>query len=918
MKDKTSEQLVLDFISETCNKQKNKGQVSGCTTNFVAEKLEMQRANVSSALNKLCREGKVVKTKGKPVIYTVGCMEDKDNKVAIVKSSGFDALIGSNDSLKKAIQQAKAAILYPPNGLHILLLGPTGAGKTMFAELVYKFAIENGVLDEAAPFISFNCADYANNPQLLLAHLFGAKKGSYTGADADRIGLVQKANKGILFLDEVHRLPPEGQEMFFYLLDKGLFRALGDVGEYKKVDLIIICATTENKDSALLTTFTRRIPMVIAFPFLKDRSFAERFDLLNEFFKAEAVRTSKEIKVTADAVKSLLLYNCIGNIGQLKNDIQLGCANGFLKCIVNEEQGVNVDLNELPEYIRKGLVNYKAHKKEIDGIIDNNSIFYYNSQKNWGINESENLPAGNTFYETIEERINTLKARGLTQADISLILSLDIDKYFKKYIYKINKDINIEELSKVVDKKVILIVEDFLSHAAKELKRVFPERIFYGLCLHIASSIERIKLNKPIENYKMDEIIERYPEEFRICIYFADTLEKEFGILIPKDEIGFLTMFITDELINQEKNYEKPVVLIAMHGNSTASSMADVVNKLMGEENTFGYDMPLDKATELAYQELKEYALTIHRGGGILLLVDMGSLSMFGELISEETGIKIRVIDMVTTLIALETSRKAALGNSIDEIYNEVIHKNAFNINYNAETYPKLELSKDNVMITVCLTGEGSAVKLKAMVEEQLSLEDRNIQVIPMSINDREDMVIKVKRISKTKNILAVIGTINPELHGIPFISASELFLDKDYKRLKSIIEKDLQEANEKYSAKEICLKVIESFKDNIKTYDLNLFYELFLNLLQRIEEDLKINIDIDTLVGTCMHVACVIDRLITNKQVSNFNRKDVFISLYKEELEILKNSLHAIEEGFDITINEDEQCYIYSLLKKV
>ena len=119
--------------------------------------------------------------------------------------------------------------MYPPRGLHTLLLGETGVGKTLFAETIYKYAKSTKVLDEEAPFISFNCADYANNPQLLLSYLFGVKKGTYTGANEDRDGIVEKANGGILFLDEIHRLPPEGQEILFYLIDKGEYRPLGEV-----------------------------------------------------------------------------------------------------------------------------------------------------------------------------------------------------------------------------------------------------------------------------------------------------------------------------------------------------------------------------------------------------------------------------------------------------------------------------------------------------------------------------------------------------------------------------------------------------------------------------------------------------------------------------------------------------------------
>ena len=917
MSKKSNEELILELITETCKRQKNKGYEIGCTTNYIADKLDMQRANVSSILNKLYKEEKIVKTKGKPVIYLVESEIDKEEKRELQESSGLDFLIGSSESLLKPIQQAKAAILYPPKGLHTLLLGSTGVGKTMFAELMYKFAIDNEVLMENSPFVSFNCADYSNNPQLLLAQLFGAKKGSYTGANEDKEGLVQKANKGILFLDEVHRLPPEGQEMFFYLMDKGQYKPLGETGEYNKADVIIICATTENKDSSLLSTFTRRIPMVISLPSLRDRTMKERFSLLSEFFKIEASKTSKDIKVTSEVIKNLMLYNCVGNIGQLKNDIQLVCANAFLKCVVNGSDCINVDIDELPEYIKKGIINYKLHKKELDEIISDSFMFHFTIEGSKNKREEEDSSIANTFYDSLEERISTLKARGLTEDDINLIMSMDIEKYFKKFIYKFNENINKEELSKVVDEKVIELVEDFLNHAGKELKKVFPQKIFYGLCLHVGSSIERIRLNKFVENHKIKEIIEKYPKEFSVANYLADALEKEYSILVPKDEIGFITMFITDEFVSQKENNDSVVILIAMHGNSTSSSMADVVNKLIGEENTFGFDMPLEKSTKTAYEELKEYIPSINKGGGVLMLADMGSLSMFGELISQETGVKIKSIDMVTTLIALEASRKAAMGTDIDDIYNEVIHKNLFNIYYSND-YTKLDKSKENVIITMCLTGEGSAMKLKNMVEEQLYIDDKNIQVIPMSISDKEDMHIRVKRILKEKNIIAIIGTVNPELHAIPFVSASELFLDKDFTKLKSIINVRKDISSNRQSIEEICDKIIENFKDDIKLYDLNTFRDILVDSLKRIEEVYSIEMDLDTLVGLSMHMVCALERLLDREKGVIFSRKESFKTLYAKDLEKLKYLLRNIEEKFEIIINEDELCYIYSLIKRV
>lgn len=122
----------------------------------------------------------------------------------------FSNFIGYDGSLKGQISRAKAAVMYPPHGLHTLIYGPSGVGKSYLAELMHKYAVETGNFGENTPFFEFNCADYADNPQLLLSQLFGYNKGAFTGAAENKKGIVELCDGGILFLDEVHRLPAKG------------------------------------------------------------------------------------------------------------------------------------------------------------------------------------------------------------------------------------------------------------------------------------------------------------------------------------------------------------------------------------------------------------------------------------------------------------------------------------------------------------------------------------------------------------------------------------------------------------------------------------------------------------------------------------------------------------------------------------
>lgn len=137
-------------------------------------------------------------------------------------------MIGADGSQKNVIERCKAAVSYPPDGLPILITGESGVGKSFLARLIHQYAISRAVIRESAPLVVLNCADYANNPELLSAALLGYKKGSFTGADTDKEGLLQEADGGYLFLDEVHRLSYENQEKLFVFMDTGRYRPLGD------------------------------------------------------------------------------------------------------------------------------------------------------------------------------------------------------------------------------------------------------------------------------------------------------------------------------------------------------------------------------------------------------------------------------------------------------------------------------------------------------------------------------------------------------------------------------------------------------------------------------------------------------------------------------------------------------------------
>ncbi|RKL61386.1 hypothetical protein DXT63_16975 [Thermoanaerobacteraceae bacterium SP2] len=158
---------ILNYINSYINKLNKTQSVKGICAEEVSKHLNIPRNEVSRILNQLYKEDRLSKIKGKPVYYY-----PKDNLHKNESSSAsqnvFENLIGWNGSLKNVIKTATAAIMYPPSGLNMMIVGPSGVGKTHFAQTLGKFAKSIGKTNK--DIIIFNCSTYANNPQLLMSN----------------------------------------------------------------------------------------------------------------------------------------------------------------------------------------------------------------------------------------------------------------------------------------------------------------------------------------------------------------------------------------------------------------------------------------------------------------------------------------------------------------------------------------------------------------------------------------------------------------------------------------------------------------------------------------------------------------------------------------------------------------------------
>lgn len=644
---KLKKEQVLEFITEYSSDLIH-DEFPKITTRFLSEKLKMQRTNISSILNQLVNEGKLVKYNGRPVLYQLADENTSGN------GDVFEQLVGYDSSLKEAIASAKAAVLYPEGNPTILITAKHGSGVSHFAKTVFRFAQASGKLKTRAPWILWDCKTLFNDQDKFQEIFLG---------DHEKEGILKKASGGMLILENIDVVSERNLDWLLAFLRGEKIQGQDEWPWQKDYHCITIFSTMKDTNEMMLNLLRGQMDFRISLPSLEERSIEERFLILQKFFKEEAKAMDRMIEVDTSILHALLLYEVTDDIKGLKNDIHTGCANSYVRSYNTEKKTIVLLMSDFPNYVRKGIMYYRSYKNEIDEMIKNGCkyTFYKNQMLR------DNKTAKKDIYQSIDARKRDLERHALTEEEINMAVSNQLESEFEEYFEQLCERVDsIDTLNKMVSEKLISLTRKFLLKAAEQLSCKFSKEIFCGIYLHVNSCLIKVSKKQRISNEEIARLLSKYPMHYELVKEFQVELGKEFNVKLNVDDLIFLLMFLLEA--KKDVNESKVVTLIAMHGSHAASSIAAVVNVLSDDSNVQAFDMDLDKNVRIVYEELKEKIIKIDQGKGILLIYDMGSIHTMAESIAQETKIAIRCVEVPITLVGIAGSSKAAEMKTLDEV----------------------------------------------------------------------------------------------------------------------------------------------------------------------------------------------------------------------------------------------------------
>ena len=848
---KTNKEKIFDYIVDYSKEFKTlEDDTPKFDTRFLSEKLNMQRTNISSVLNQLVEEGKLSKTNGRPVMFYLS-----DEQNTELDNLSFSNIIGSDLSLKETLQLTKAAITYPIRIPHVLYIGEKGVGVKTISEKVFDFACSQRILKKNSAFKVIDCLHFDKNQ--MNERSFWQKNFE---SIKDGLLLVKNADKiSINMITDISNMLIEKKELKFILI-----------------------VHVKNADS--ISIFKDYFNFVVNIPPLEKRTLEERYQFIEKFFKEEALKLEKNIDVNYGLMQCLMLYPCIDNLIELKSNIQFGVANALVRFKRNKT--IVLELSDLPASVRKGLLLIRDKIHEIDQVLDKNVNYIFTKEQTL---QSRSKKIGTDIYQKIDFDYKALGQITVLK-DAEEFVFANIEYNLNDYLNKITENIDGEKLKTIVSEKLYQITNEFIQTASIKFNRVYSNKVFLGICLHFNNAIISNRTKQRISNEKVMNIIEQYDEEYLYSRKFIKKLQDEFNVRFSLDESVLLTLLIANDKNQISKNREV-ITLIIMHGDNTATSISQVVKKLMPINNLQAFDLSLDDDIETSYELLKKKIIDVNQGSGILALYDMGSIQVMLNSIKDETGIDIKSIEVPIPLLAISSCKSSEEGKSLEDIYQHLSHE------YSGFAYSRMQ-SKD-IVIVLSSVHENNSDSIKRYLQ---TLEDyRDYQILAFNITDKQNLIDKINEVQIKGNVVGIVGTYNPDIFNLKYV---------DYSHLPNVhtIHELFAETKDDFDVLDYLVEQFDIFKKD----ELNRTLIPFIESLQKI---FHMSFSEDTRLGLLIHMGCLIDRLQKKYASSvNFNINTIK-EKYSKEYGLVSQSLYPLEEGYNVKLSDGDKVTIIEII---
>ncbi|MCH1941941.1 PRD domain-containing protein [Holdemania massiliensis] len=878
-----SKQQIHELIKNATLQFLKTGVISK-NTKEIADQFHLSRSVVSKYLNTLFIEEKLIKISTRPVIYFDRLMieNELDKKISASeyisisefknelnqiskKEQSFLQVIGKDGSLRK-LMTAVESMIYNQKTNILLLCGEAGTGKSYLAKIIYEFLCSKD--SQMKEMIKISCTEGNHDYQELIFNPI--------------TGLFYKTKNGLLLFENFGVVNKEIQKEIIFRI-KNLLNQ-----KELKLNWLIFTVSDEN---LIDTSLFNEIDFSFNLPRLIERPVKEREAFIVKKIKLCEHNLKKQIYISRLAHYSLVHFDYAQNLITLNQTIETLIVNA------NKEQDhpdkICIFYYHLPIEIVKEIRYEGNAEQEL-----------YSSQQLSTLLFHDRLI---TTAEEIKEEFKRQRQCQSPAEEFLKYVDLKLNQYCDYLVFEKQENDNKIQIMENVVKSIFEVIESKYnsvidSSVMKMLARFLFENTYIDINIRnweiqnidfINELDVFIQNNYFLENTLLNEIDNRIFSMLEMRMDFMSKL--------------YLAMNLNGAAMALEQ-LNKIGILVA-HGYSSATSIAESVNRLLGVYVFKGIDMPLETNTNEIVMKIRNYILSRAISKEIILLVDMGSLEQIGQEVANYASVNVGMINNISTKTALSAGYGIIHNQSIQEIL---------------DTAAKANHLTSHVF--------GSKVKKKAIVftfDSGLQSTERVMQIFKTSMPKKTDIQFitfdyvdlmnqeKAKKLVEKYDVIMIVGTYSTQIEIAPYIALEDIISVENLERLYSLMKNMLSnEEIKQLNANLLRNFSLENIMQNLTILNPTTLINFIDEALKKLQRELKQKFSSKVMAGLYLHISSMVERLVTKQPEIPHEDLDEFQKEQVQFIHLFRICFQELMKHYNIEISLAEIAYLHDYIE--
>lgn len=857
------------------------------TTNQISYQFSISRSLTSQYLNELCKEEQLIKVSSRPVYYFYRKSLEKRFMVSLEQNEYFNMsdlmnvvakskrredifsdVIGYEGSLYPCISQLKSAMMYPPNGLPIILQGDKYIEKRFLVEKLFRYCQSKNLLQKHAKLI---CKEVIGEEQDQL----------YDCLFSTKTNLFQECNGGLLYLYNATALHRKTQRKLADYIKENVSK------ESTRIILGMETSEYEQLEESLQTA----IPLVCQLPTWQQRSRQEREELVLHFFRKEEQRLQKPIRITETLFMALIEHDFLANIDELKNTIRAICVNAWLEH--EKDEVLDVTTQHLPNFLPIDMEKNKWR-------ITTNDSFLINERNH----DSETSKKLLSFFDQLIDCHISYQETHASFADFCEQGLQLLRGYYDFIVFESRYE---DERLRTAEEKMSQVLKTI----EKQYQIKLPLNCYFVLTRIVCHMSSKYTVAGVWEQQRKNDIsdcmktlMSQLPAETMMAMQMRKCLSSTMDIQLSDGNMVFLILNI--HFYNRDIASQEICGLIVSHGYSTATSIADACNQLL-QANVFkALDMPLDTQVEQIIHQIEDFIQLYPFYKQLILMVDMGSLVELGHKLN--ANITIGVINNISTGVALD------IGSSILQ------HRELKQILESACEHARYEYqiinrqSKEKAIVFTNDAGIKVSQRMVKLFQDSL-MKPIDLQFIAydydvLSSNMEQDALFE------TYDVQLMVKPYTLQLDIVPSLSLEEIVGFQQIERLHSVLAQYLSQAEiEQFNQQLLKNFSLQSVMENLTILNPSRLLDNISDAVQQLQHLMLRKFHSKTIAGIYIHISFLMERLVTKNAIETHKDLGQFVEQQKQFINDVNASFEGMLTHYNVALPISEVAYLYDYI---